>query len=90
MLIDELREIRRKKVSMVFQSFALYSYKTILENTGWFGDSRCQQEERQKAAEKALENSGLLTFKDNIQILSGGMHQRVGFSTGLSNDQKVC
>src|SRR5699024_4495678 len=62
---DELREIRRKKVSMVFQSFALFPHKTILENTEFGLEIQgVSKEERQKAAEKALENSGLLTFKD--------------------------
>jgi glycine betaine/proline transport system ATP-binding protein len=34
---EQLREVRRKKIGMVFQNFALFPHKTIVENTeyGW-------------------------------------------------------
>ncbi|OYW67569.1 MAG: glycine betaine/L-proline ABC transporter ATP-binding protein, partial [Aerococcus viridans] len=79
---EKLRQIRREKVSMVFQNFALFPHKTILENTEFGLEIQgVGKAERQKAAEKALENSGLLTFKDQYpNQLSGGMQQRVGLA----------
>ena len=62
---EELRDVRRHKMSMVFQNFGLYPHRTILENTQLGLELRgISKEERVTKAEKALENSGLLSFKD--------------------------
>lgn len=88
---DNLREVRRHDINMVFQSFALFPHKTILENTEFGLELRgVPKAERQERAEKALDNAGLLNFKDQYpNQLSGGMQQRVGLARALANGPKI-
>lgn len=86
-----LRTIRRKKISMVFQSFALMPHLNVLENAA-FGLELSGEPlaERQDKALKALEQVGLdanaYCYPDE---LSGGMQQRVGLARALANDPDI-
>lgn len=88
---NELREVRRSKISMVFQRFALFPHRTVLSNTEYGlevkGSDRKQQ--REKALE-ALKLVGLEGYENSYPSeLSGGMQQRVGLARALANDPDV-
>lgn len=88
---EQLLEVRRKKMSMVFQSFGLFPHRTILDNTEYGLEVQgVPKEERRERAEKALDNANLLAFKDQYpNQLSGGMQQRVGLARALANNPEI-
>ncbi|WP_251551595.1 quaternary amine ABC transporter ATP-binding protein [Neobacillus muris] len=86
-----LREVRQKKISMVFQNFALFPHRTILENTEYGLEiQKVPAEERQDRAKKALEVVGLKGYENQLpKQLSGGMQQRVGLARALASNTAV-
>lgn len=83
---EALRQIRREKLSMVFQHFALFPHRTVLENAAYAlrvrGLNRADREDR---AFEALALVGLKGWENRLPSeLSGGMKQRVGLARALA------
>ncbi|MFF5504387.1 glycine betaine/L-proline ABC transporter ATP-binding protein [Streptomyces roseolus] len=83
-----LREVRSRRVSMVFQHFALFPHRTVLENAGYGLEVQgVPRAEREKRAAEALELCGLAGWEKSWpDELSGGMQQRVGLARALATD----
>lgn len=86
-----LRQVRREKLSMVFQKFGLFPHRTILKNAEYGLEIQdVPKEVREKKAKEALELVGLGNYLEQFPgQLSGGMQQRVGLARALANDPKV-
>ena len=87
----QLREVRRTKIGMVFQRFALFPHRTVLSNTeyGLEIQGADKKEQREKAM-RALRLVGLEGYENSYpEELSGGMQQRVGLARALANDPDV-
>ena len=88
---QELLEFRRKKISMVFQSFGLMSHRDVLGNVAYGlevrGMPRAQREEK---AKQIISMVGLEGWEhQSCGQLSGGMRQRVGIARALASDPEV-
>ncbi|CAK9884049.1 MAG: Glycine betaine/proline betaine transport system ATP-binding protein ProV [Candidatus Erwinia impunctatus] len=88
---NELRQVRRKKISMVFQSFALMPHLTVLNNTAFGMElAGVPLQERQEKALEALRQVGLENYAHAYpDELSGGMRQRVGLARALAINPDV-
>jgi glycine betaine/proline transport system ATP-binding protein len=88
---EELLELRRKDMSMVFQSFALMPHLTVVQNASFGLDlAGIDRIEREQRALAALDQVGLKAWADSYpDELSGGMQQRVGLARALANDPSV-
>src|SRR5690606_26445968 len=91
--LDErgLRELRQKRMAMVFQRFGLLPHRTVLENVAFGLEVQgVPKAVREEKARKWLETVGLAGWERSYPSqLSGGMQQRVGIARALCNDPDI-
>jgi len=83
---EELRDLRRHKMSMVFQYFGLLPHRSVEDNVAFGLEIRGEPgQTREEKVAAALEQVGLKGWeKSHIHELSGGMQQRVGLARALA------
>ena len=88
---EELRELRRSEVAMVFQHYGLLPHRSVLDNVAWGLEvNGVEKGRRRERAEEALAAVGLRGWGDRSpDQLSGGMKQRVGLARALAQDAPV-
>ncbi len=88
---NQLMEIRRHKMGMVFQHFGLLPQRTVLENIAFPLEIQgIDQEVRVKKARELIEVVGLSGKESNFpRELSGGQQQRVGIARSLAVEPDV-
>lgn len=86
-----LQDIRRHKISMVFQKFGLLIHKTVFENVAYgLSIQGINKKEIKKRCDQWIARVGLEGFEDHYPSqLSGGMQQRVGLARALSTDAEI-
>ncbi|SUP36637.1 Glycine betaine ABC transport ATP-binding protein [Streptomyces griseus] len=84
----DLRAVRSQKISMVFQHFALFPHRSVLENAAYGLEVQgVPRAERERRGLEALELAGLAGWEKSWpDELSGGMQQRVGLARALATD----
>jgi glycine betaine/proline transport system ATP-binding protein len=89
--MEALRQFRRHKISMVFQSFGLLPHRTVIENVAY--GLKVRGESKAFCAERArhwIDSVDLKGYENKYpHQLSGGMRQRVGLARALAADTDI-
>jgi glycine betaine/proline transport system ATP-binding protein len=87
----DLRELRRHKMSMVFQHFGLFPHRKVIDNISYGLEVQgVKKAERTAKAMEVLELVGLKGWEDRYpRELSGGMQQRVGLARAMAVDPEI-
>lgn len=87
----QLRDLRRRRIGMVFQQFALYPHLTVLDNAAYaLKIAGVPREARRARAREVLALVGLADYAEYFpDQLSGGMRQRVGIARALAADPEI-
>ena len=87
----DLLDLRRNKMSMVFQHFGLFPHRTVVENIGYGLEIRGNKKnDRIEKSMDVLKMVGLEGWHNNYpRELSGGMQQRVGLARALAVDPEI-
>ncbi|MCH4144046.1 quaternary amine ABC transporter ATP-binding protein [Acetobacter peroxydans] len=88
---DTLRDLRKTRIAMVFQQFAILPWRTVRENVGLGLELRdIAPAIRREMVDEKLELVGLDKWADsNVKSLSGGMQQRVGLARAFATDADI-
>jgi glycine betaine/proline transport system ATP-binding protein len=87
----QLTELRRFRMSMVFQHFGLFPHRKVIDNISFGLEIRgMDKKERKAQAMEVLETVGLHGWADHYpRELSGGMQQRVGLARAMAVDPEI-
>lgn len=87
----QLRELRRHRMSMVFQHFGLFPHRQIIDNVAYGLEIQgVDKASRHRRAKEVLEIVGLAGWEQHYPgELSGGMQQRVGIARALAVDPEI-
>jgi glycine betaine/proline transport system ATP-binding protein len=88
---EALRRLRRNRISMVFQQFALMPWLSVRDNIGFGLEVRgVAKGERERIVDEKLKLVRLDKFAEKFpHELSGGMQQRVGLARAFATDAEI-